>query len=179
MKTNPGFTAKQLLLEQYDTEEKKYREITRLDKHELKEYEQLLQRFELVHVKSDQFATTDKGKALEDMVSFILSHSSVFEVHRNLRTSTNEIDQLLILNSKGRLFESKGLLRLFGDHLLSECKNYQGKIGVTWVGKLYSLLDTTRSKIGLLFSYHGLTGVNWNDATGSVKKLSLNREASE
>ncbi|MBP2257496.1 acetylglutamate semialdehyde dehydrogenase [Virgibacillus alimentarius] len=176
MSNKPGYTPKELLLQVFDTNEKRYKEITRLDEKEMSQYKEYLARFNETHDESNNFSTVEKGKSLESLVGFLLARSAVFEVHQNLRNSTNEIDQLLILNSKGNYFKNEGLLNLPGEHFLSECKNYQGKIGVTWIGKLYSLIESTNSQIGLIFSYHGITGDGWKDATGLVKKLYLRRE---
>lgn len=174
--SNPGYTPKELLLQMFDTKEKQYQEITRLDEKEKQEYDQLLERLKSIHEESSTADTAEKGKALEELVGFLLKSTAIFDVHQNLRNSTNEIDQLLVLNSKGRFFEKDGLVNLPGNHFLSECKNYQGKIGVTWIGKLYSLMESTSTQIGLLFSYHGITGVGWRDASGLIKKLNLRRE---
>jgi len=180
---NIGLSPKQYLLQMYDTEEKRFREITRLDTEEKLEYKKLLAHLKKVHEKDQdakkkkiksQYSTTDKGKALEELVSFLLEKSSVFEVHENIRNSTNEIDQLLILNHKGRKFEE--FLDLPDYIYLSECKNYNKKIGVTWVGKFFSLLTSNKSKIGFLFSYYGFAGSSWNSSVGLVKKLFLTKE---
>lgn len=50
------------------------------------------------------------------------------------------------------------------------------KVSVTYVGKFCSLLLTTNIKLGILFSYHGISGKNWNDASGLVKKFYLHKE---
>lgn len=179
---NEGLTAKQYFLQMFDSDEKRFREITRLDAHEMIEYDKLLAHLKLVHDENEQdkYDTNEKGKALEDIVSFLLEHSSIFKLHRNIRSSTNEIDQLLILNSKGLGFQKAGLLNLYGEHFLSECKNYQEKIGVTWIGKFFSLLQVTNARIGLLFSYHGLAGRHaWHSSLGLVKKFFLLKERME
>lgn len=176
MTNKPGFTPKELLLKIFDTKEKQYKEITRLDENEQVEYQKKLNALTDIHNQSANTDTKKKGEVLEDIVGFLLKKSSVFEVHQNLRNSTNEIDQLLILNAKGKVFRKEGILDLPGEHFLSECKNYQGKIGVTWVGKFYSLLESTNTQFGLLFSFYGVTGQNWRDASGLIKKLYLKRE---
>ena len=59
---------------------------------------------------------------------------------------------------------------------LGECKNYQSSVGVTYVGKFCSLLQTTSIKTGILFSFHGISGREWSDGTGLVKKIYLQKE---
>ena len=50
---------------------------------------------------------------------------------------------------------------------------------MTYVGKICSLLTTTQNKICVLFSYNGVTGNDWNDASGLIKKFYLSKENSE
>lgn len=112
------------------------------------------------------------------MVSFLWEKSGFFEVHENIRNSTNEIDQLVDFNFKGKLFESfLPVNRKNSRFLISECKNYNKTIGVTWVGKLYSLTCTNSSRFGFLFSYHGMAARGgWDSAIGLTKKLFLQKE---
>lgn len=176
MTNKPGYTPKELLLEMFDTKEKQYEEITRLDENEINQYIELLKRFKDTHLESNNSSTSEKGKSLEDLVNFLLEKSSVFQVYKNLRNSTNEIDQLLILNPKGKYFKDAGILNLPREYYVSECKNYQDKISVTWVGKFYSLIESNDAQLGMIFSYNGFSGRGWKDATGLVKKLFLKRE---
>lgn len=170
-----GLTTKEALLRIYDTEEKRFREITRLDEKDQHQYNQLLQNLISLHEGSKKASnTTEQGKALENLVKFLLEKSSVFHVEENIRNTTNEIDELLVLNHIGK--KLKEFITLPGDLYLSECKNYNKKIDVTWVGKFYTLLASNASKIGIIFSYHGLTGKNWNDAFGLTRKLFLLKE---
>ena len=64
-------------------------------------------------------------------------------------------------------------------NFIGECKNYQDKIPVTYVGKICSLLTTTQNKICILFSYNGVTGKNWENAEGLIKKFYLSKEKLE
>lgn len=146
-----------------------------MDEKDQHEYRQLLQILTELHEGSRKAANTlEKGKALENLVKFLLIKSSVFEVYENIRNTTNEIDELLVLNRLGKKF--KEFMTLPGELYLSECKNYNKKIDVTWVGKFFTLLASNSSKIGILFSYHGLTGKDWNDAVGLTRKLFLLKE---
>jgi hypothetical protein len=176
---NKGLSTKQFILEILESKERTYEALISLDEQELNHYTSLLTNLEDMHHSGSAASTTEKGKALEQLVTYLIQKSIIFDVYQNLRTSSNEIDQLFILNAKGRAFREEGLLPLKDDLILSECKNYQNKISVTWVGKFYSLISSTSAKVGLLFSYHGLTGTGWRDAVGLTKKIYLSKERLE
>ncbi|QWG87300.1 acetylglutamate semialdehyde dehydrogenase [Bacillus mycoides] len=167
------------MLQQYNEEEANYRIITSLSKEEKEEYSVLLGKLKRIHRKNSKSTTKEKGETLEKLVSFLIEKSTVFEIHQNIRTSSNEIDQLIAINAIGRKFKAKGYLDLKDDIILSECKNYHEKVGVTWVGKFASLMTYTESRLGLIFSYHGLAGKGWEDAIGLTKKLYLGRPKDE
>ncbi len=118
-----------------------------------------------------------KGDALEDLVYYLLEISGdLFEVERNLRTTTNEIDQVIVLKPKGKVLLNSGLLNRKLERILGECKNYNKIVDVTYVGKFCSLLLTTGITLGLLFSYHGISGSGWNYGSGLIKKFYLHKE---
>jgi len=128
-------------------------------------------------VNGSSASKKEKGVALEELVSFLLKISgNIFTVIRNVYTSTNEIDQLVQLNSKGKALLAHGLVPKRFDFFLGECKNHKTTIGVGHIGKFYSLLQTTQTKTGILFSYHGISGSEWSDGCGLVKKIYLQRE---
>lgn len=178
MKNDGNLGLKEYILGAVEDREKAFKELTRLSEEDKKEYSDLLDYLEKVNSKRDNYTNEQKGAALENMVTFLINKTSVFEVAENLHTSTNEIDQLITLSRVGKLF--KEWIEIGGEFFLGECKNYDGKVSVTWVGKFYSLLKTTSEcSLGVLFSYHGLTGTGWNDATGLTKKLFLAKELAE
>ncbi|KAF6616328.1 hypothetical protein J2W97_001411 [Paenibacillus jamilae] len=169
-----------------DEMEEHFNTLSRLNDEDLSEYKKLLVNLEKVNKKEvtktkkeqGENNTLQKGKALEKLVSFLWEKSGFFEVHENIRNSTNEIDQLVDFNFKGKLFESfLPVNRKNSRFLISECKNYNKTIGVTWVGKLYSLTCTNSSRFGFLFSYHGMAARGgWDSAIGLTKKLFLQKE---
>lgn len=120
--------------------------------------------------------TKSKGDLLEDLACCLMySGPNLLSVYRNCRTSTNEIDLLLRMTPKGNSILPKqyGFLDA-QDCLLCECKNYAEKLGVTYIGKFYSLLKLSGCKIGILFTVKGLTGRGkWLDGVGLVKKIAL------
>lgn len=121
-----------------------------------------------------------KGKFLEDLVHFLFEHSGkVYAVSRNIRTCTNEIDDLVGLTAKGKVLEKKGLLDFKGKFFLCECKNYNKSVGVTYVGKFCHLLQMSNCRLGIIFSYHGISGGKWSGSVGLTKKFHLLRERYE
>lgn len=119
--------------------------------------------------------TKDKGNKLEDLVAFIFENLSIFEVFKNKRSSTNEIDLIIRLTQEGFMVKHYGLFPFDDIYIFNvECKNYEDKIDVTWLGKFYSLLSTCSQKFGLIFSKKGFSARGkWADAKGLAKKILL------
>lgn len=126
-------------------------------------------------IENNIYSQNEKGKQLEDLANILFyeGYPSIFECKRNCRTSTNEIDLLVSWNSYARLNQLSRAFPCFGDSFLCECKNYNGKIGVTYIGKFYSLLRAANLSLGIFISWHGITGKGWKDAEGLVKKIAL------
>lgn len=158
-------------------EKLKYEKICCFSPEIKNEYNSLLDK--LIKTNSSFSSTKEKCDALEKISFFLLKNASIFDVYGNVRTSTNELDQLVRINEKGKLLKSRGLIDSRLEHFIGECKNYKSKVSVTYVGKLCSLLITTQNKIGILFSYKGISGVNWDNAVGLIKKFYLSKENSK
>lgn len=160
-----------------------YEKICKMDLKQKTEYEELLKIFKNLHnnkSNNSENLQNEKGKALENLVSYLLNISGgIFNIDRNLRTSTNEIDQLVCLNSKGNILLSHKLIPYKLENFLCECKNYNKSISVTYIGKFCSLLLTNNIKLGILFSYHGVSGKGWNNGAGLIKKFYLHKEKLE
>ncbi len=168
------------------SDELRYDRICQLDDLQKEKYARLLDEFKKLHDEKSQSdnAPADlhnmKGKALEELVSYLLTISGgIFYVDRNLRTSTNEIDQIVSLTPKGKILLSYHLINPKLDYFLGECKNYDKSVNVTYIGKFCSLLLTNNVKIGILFSYHGVSGTGWSNGTGLIKKFYLHKEKIE
>jgi|GEM_PF-370527 len=154
-------------------------ELQKWSEEDFHAYDKLMNK--LININKDENAkTTDKGKTLEDLVSFIIKKTYFFEIYRNITTSTNEIDQVIRLSNRGKqalksLELSREILEIEEDIFLSECKNYKSNLGVSWVGKFYGLLKTCDCKFGIIFSVNGLTGEEkeWKDAHGLIKVFRL------
>lgn len=171
---------------EFMTEEGKWERICQLNEEQKEKYGKLLQNFKNLNewdVKAKD-APPDlhnlKGKALEDLVGYLFKISGgLFKVVRNLRTCTNEIDDLITLTPKGKILCSRNMIDRRLDNFLGECKNYKKRVGVTYVGKFCSLMLTNNVKLGIMFSYHGVSGKGWSNAAGLIKKFYLHKEKLE
>lgn len=132
------------------------------DKYE--EYKKLF-----IQLNTPYKSAAEKGRAFEEIVSFLLENIGVYNISKNKRTSTNEIDIFLRRKITFDFASDR-----FPRHILCECKNYSKSISVTYIGKFYSLLHTSRTSIGLLFSYKSITGrSNWSAGKGLCRKIAL------
>ena len=129
------------------------------------------------HKPGTNFSDHEKGKILEDLVFLLLQYSGgLFSIKQNVLTNTNEIDIVCELSPKGHILLKNDLLPIKQNAFLGECKNYNSTVGVTYVGKFACLMLTTAYKLGILFSYKGVTGKKWDDAQGFIRKFYLSRE---
>jgi len=124
--------------------------------------------------------TKSKGDRLEELVEFIIKKSYFFEIFKNVKTETNEIDEVIVLSDRGKQamksFQlSRELIPIDEDIFLGECKNFSSTLGVTYVGKFYSLMVVTGISFGIIFTQKGLTGDSegYKDAYGLTKVLRM------
>jgi hypothetical protein len=118
----------------------------------------------------------EKGKKLEELSTLLFQKSveNLFDVYRNSRTSTNEIDLLIRWTEQARLSGVSNSFPCFGESFLCECKNYNGAVSVTYVGKFSSLMSVTNVDFGIMISWDGVTGRSkWSDSLGLIKKIAL------
>jgi hypothetical protein len=155
-------------------EEYSYKKICEYTTEQKIKYSELLS--ELKKTNSSKCSTQEKGKALEDIATFVLYTGGMFDVYQNIRTSTNELDQLVKANCKGKILCASGIIDNRFKNFIGECKNYKDKVSVTYVGKVCSLLSTTQNKMCILFSYNGITGSSWEEASGLARKFYLSKE---
>lgn len=152
----------------------RYEKLCELTEKQKEEYNKLLE--ELKIVNSSKSSSMEKGKTLEKIATFVLKSANIFDIYNNVRNSTNEIDQLVRVNNTGKFLCSNGIIDKRLKNFIGECKNYNKKVDVTYVGKVCSLLETTKNKICIFFSYFGITGKDWNDASGLIRKFYLSKE---
>ena len=118
----------------------------------------------------------EKGKKLEELTTLLFEKSVVnlLQVYKNCRTSTNEIDLLVKWTDQANLSGISQSFSFLGDSFLFECKNYEGAVGVTYVGKFCSLMLVTNTDFGVMISWDGVTGRSkWSDSQGLIKKFAL------
>lgn len=133
------------------------------------------EKFSDIYTKIDRkdFCDKDKGKLLEEL-TYILFHDGypgVLECRKNCRTSTNEIDLLISWTEKARMAGINNAFQCLGDAFLCECKNYEGKVDVTYVGKFCYLLRVSDSTVGIMVAWEGVTARGaWSDSKGLIKK---------
>lgn len=154
-----------------------FEKICEYDDEQKKEYKELLDIFKTTN--SSDSSSDEKGIALENIASFLLKTGNIFKVYRNIKTSTNELDQFAKCNNNTNILFNIGIIDCRLKDFIGECKNYNSKVGVTHIGKIYSLLSTTGLKLCILFSYHGVTGTDWKDGMGLIKKIYMTKEKPE
>ncbi|KAI4449121.1 hypothetical protein C823_003650 [Eubacterium plexicaudatum ASF492] len=124
-------------------------------------------------IKKGELTRGQKGQKLEEMTSILFEKSveNLFDVYRNCRTSTNEIDLLIRWTENARLSGINNAFSCFGESFLVECKNYDGPVSVTFVGKFCSLMSVTNTNFGIMVSWDGVSGrTKWNDSKGLIKR---------
>lgn len=121
-----------------------------------------------------------KGILLESLSKMIINDTYFFKVHSNVITQTNEIDLIVVPTDDGiqaikRFNLNEQLLKIPYKTFISECKNYKKNVGVTWIGKFYSLMSVCNCKFGIIFSNKKLTGSEeyWTDGNGLIRVLNL------
>ena len=129
-------------------------------------------------ILNPSFTTKEKRDKLEALVTtlFITSFPNMFIVRKNCRTSSNEIDLLVSWSQKANEIGANSEFRDLGNTFLCECKNYDGKVNVTYIGKFSSLLTCSDSKLGILVAWEGVTGTGWNNGSGLIKKIALSEK---
>lgn len=152
-----------------------YEKICGFSESDMQEYERLLKKVRETNSMKN-ISTKEKGDALENIASFLVEKTKIFEVINNVRTNTNELDQLIIPNMLGKMLIKAGIINEKTEKIIGECKNYKVRVNVTNVGKFCSLLQTNNIRIGILFSYYGVSGKKWSNASGLIRKFYMSKE---
>lgn len=175
-----GLTSGDFIKEIINNDLETFNELTKWTDDDFKYFNDLLCIAENIDVKDTGTTTRDVGDILEELVCFIFKKSYFFEVVKNVRTKTNEIDQVIRLSKRGmqalsRTNLSRDLLVIPEDTILGECKNYNKNIGVTWFGKFYAVLKNCNCNFGIIFSLKKATGNfdNWSDSYGLLRSITL------
>lgn len=170
------------LSEHYDNLSSK---ITAIDALELK-YESKAKVAEIIKkIKEDDFENNYiRGKALEELIVHILRGMKIFKAIKcNINTSSNEFDVIAILNILGKDLRYRKIIpEWIPDTILFECKNYSGHVKVDYIGKFFSLMESSKINLGIFISRVGVTGKYdnngneskyWKDAMAFINKINL------
>ena len=125
---------------------------------------------------SNKYGQDEKGARLEELTALLFSESvrNIFNVYRNCRTSTNEIDMVISWTENARLSGINNIYPCFGDYFLCECKNYKEPVKVTYIGKFCSLMSVSDINLGIMISWEGISGRGkWDASKGLIKKVAL------
>lgn len=78
------------------------------------EYKTLLDALEQSNGTNSCATKEEKGRSLEEIASFLLNNCGhIFDVDRNIRTCTNEIDNLMKLTAAGKALQRNGILSAY------------------------------------------------------------------
>lgn len=176
-----GMTLNSFFKEVVRSDIDRFKSFTEWSKKDFEEYSILLDKAEKISSESDNKVNTkDVGDILENLVTFIIKRTYFFEVTRNIRTRTNEIDLYISRSDVGaqainRYNISEDLLVIPDKIFLGECKNYNKNIGSTWFGKFYAVMKICDCDFGILFSLKKATGnfENWSESYGLIRTLTL------
>ncbi|MCU7206561.1 MAG: hypothetical protein ACLRLE_03855 [Turicibacter sp.] len=184
---NKGMTPREYYSRESAKAVETYKEIIQWSEAEFEAFENVLDELRKVNDRGIKgknnptgVTTKEKGDALENVVRFIIESTSFFEMHGNIRTDTNEVDQVVIFSKRGKqILEdakiARGIIPIPIDMFICECKNYKDRVGVTWIGKFYGLLTACSSNFGILFTTEGITGDDeyWIEAKGLLRTFHL------
>lgn len=100
--------------------------------------------------------TTEKGNSLEQLATYLFLLIPGLVPRRNLLDVTLAFESDIVvrnLNNNAHLISD-----MFGRFILTECKNWENKVGVKDVGYFLYRMRLTHSHFGILFVKNGLTG---------------------
>lgn len=126
------------------------------------------------NLKLNNFRTAqEKGTYFENFINDLIDKTRLYIRKCNVNTSTNEIDIRVELEP-GQSMLAEIYHSILKEVAFIECKNYpKSKVNVTYIGKFYSLLKTSKKKLGIIISPNGLTGQECKDGHGLCKKIAL------
>ncbi|HEX5718333.1 MAG TPA: hypothetical protein VF179_19380 [Thermoanaerobaculia bacterium] len=99
-------------------------------------------------------STRERQVALENLVSYLFSCVSIFDVYHDVRSRFNQIDQIIRVHGllPGALSE------VAGTAFIVECKNTAQSVGVRVIDNLNDLLATHGCRLGILATRTDLAG---------------------
>jgi hypothetical protein len=100
----------------------------------------------------------ERGKGLERLAEYILSCIPGFRTKRNQKTHSTEYDVVCTIDGSYVDFRSE-----LGRYFICECKDWKKPVNFTSVAKFAFVLDSVKSRFGIIFSREGITGQNKNE----------------
>ncbi|MCX0405463.1 restriction endonuclease [Clostridium perfringens] len=141
----------------------------------------------ILDIKEDNYGQNnfERGKALEELMTYILEATNIFQCIDNKHTSSNEFDILVKLNFHGRNLRAKKIIpEWIPDKFLIECKNMSDPVKVGLLGKFYSLIKQSKITLGIFVTKNSISGKYqkkdkdskeryWKDANAFINKINL------
>ena len=99
----------------------------------------------------------ETGVILEKLADYVLSCMPGCRTARRQRTASTDYDIVCSMEGFEVYFRSE-----FGRYFVCECKDLKVPAGYPIIAKFSRVLDSTKSKVGVLFSVKGITGRKTN-----------------
>lgn len=107
----------------------------------------------------------DKGKALEELLCSLFESVKGLSISdKNIRTASEELDILIVNESKNPFLEK------LGTPILVECKKWKHSVGAKEVNWFISKVKRRSIKVGIFIAWEGITGNEYKDANLEIKK---------
>jgi len=117
--------------------------------------------------KIDEVSTNkEKGDAMESLCEYVFKSISGFRVKRNIRAKTGEID-LFVTNHHTRV----PFLHSLGERFIVEAKNWNEKIGVEVIDRLFGKMLKYEVHFAILATKNGISGNILRDGKRSILKV--------
>jgi hypothetical protein len=113
----------------------------------------------------DQLGTS-QGHALEYLAQYLMSCMPGCRAKRRVRSRSSEYDVVCAMEGLDVDFRSE-----LGRHFVCECKDWKSPANVTAIAKFCRVLDSTKSRFGIVFSKRGISKA----AEHERRKLFLDR----
>ncbi|MCE9524714.1 MAG: hypothetical protein K8R36_01515 [Planctomycetales bacterium] len=112
-----------------------------------------------------------QGKGLEFLAQYLIGAMPGCRAIRRVASKESEYDVVGVLEGGFVDFRSE-----LGRYFLVECKDWNSPADFTALAKFCRILDSTRSRFGILFSREGVTGANrTTDAERAIMKVNQDR----
>ena len=96
---------------------------------------------------------TDSGQSLEWLADYVLSCMPGCKATRRQRSMSTDYDVVCSMEGFELDFRSE-----FGRYFVCECKDWNRSADFTTIAKFCRVLDSTKSKFGIIFSKQGISG---------------------